>query len=1341
MKKRFLASALALVMALSLLPVNALAAEGDAAGNANTDVEYSNEKNGAHLVKSATKVGDTYKIQLESWVTGKVEQTTGSAPLDIVLVLDQSGSMAENNKLDKLKNAVRNFVDTVKKDAADNEVEHRIAIVGFASNRTEGGSNSEDGAWYNTGIFVNGELKNYETYEGDWTNVYLTSDSKPDDDYEYSAYLKSYSIFRTGIEYNAEKQEWGYWSGFWGDKWNTITPKTDANDDNSDHIQVQRRAKAGYIGLTAADYQDALVKSSETSISTAIDNLSASGATRASYGMEMANNVFANNSSEERSRVVVFFTDGEPGQDGYETSEAGRAISKAYATKNTYGAKVFSVGMFDKTPSENSVNFMKYVSSNYPKANATAPSSFFDNWKITPGNKDADKFYMTVENDNLSDVFRQISGSILTSDVKADANTELTDTLSQFFDFDGVAVENGTVTGVTVKKVAYAGNDTWATDGEDITSDVTVHLNGKTVAVRGFDYSDEKNVVTDGTTPSGYKLVVTFNVKPDTNCENWAGSKPYETNNDTATLANDGDTFATVASPKAPVDTYQVTYTFDNSAPNGVNPPKDTRYYISGQQAEVKQPEKSSVDAGDSTYTFNGWKNGNDEVNGEKIDISGNVTLTGTWTKTANKYTVTYALDDASETPPSTAGNLPTDSKKYASGEEYQIDNNYGKTAIDEGGYTYTFSGWKLNGTGNVLTEPQRMGSENVVLKGTWTKTANKYKVTYTDGVENEEVFANVVYPEVTFNTTIPAFNEQNKDATPTRDGYTFTGWTSSVSGITTNSNMPAENVTFTATWTPNTNTGYTVEYYYQKDDGTYPAAANETASRTGTTGATASVTDADKADKENGKYTYDSSNADNVERGTIAADGSLTLKLYFKLNKFDYEIEYYYDGESKPFDKTTNNVPYGTEVSAVADSAKLAAHYSRKSVNPKLPVTIDKAGIVIKVYYTKNPAGDGTFDFNNIDGKKTPAITKTVKGNVGKNFEETFKVTVEPKSDNAKNTMTLASYTGEAKVTYADLTSAFKFAAGDKLTFSAADTYTYTVREVAGKPGRMSYDTTKYFLTIKVELDTEANKYKVTSWKFDANKEAGTPLNIVNTYRAYQPSTPSVTKPALNTDDHYAYVMGYPDGTVQPGGYITRAEASTIFFRLLTDATREEYWAVSNEYTDVKDGDWYNNAISTLSNAGIVSGYPDGTFRPNAPITRAEMSKIIALFAKLDKTNDRFTDIAGHWAEAYIKLAAGNGWIEGYPDGSFRPNQSITRAETVTMINRVLERVPSEEDHLLSERVMLTFPDCKSGQWFYIAIQEATNSHTYERAVTEKNGDEQWIALRDNRDWTKLEY
>ena len=209
----------------------------------------------------------------------------------------------------------------------------------------------------------------------------------------------------------------------------------------------------------------------------------------------------------------------------------------------------------------------------------------------------------------------------------------------------------------------------------------------------------------------------------------------------------------------------------------------------------------------------------------------------------------------------------------------------------------------------------------------------------------------------------------------------------------------------------------------------------------------------------------------------------------------------------------------------------------------------------------------------------------------------------------------------------------------------------------------------------------------------------------------------------------------------MRPGGSITRAEATTIFFRLLTEESRSQFWATENRYSDVAAGQWYNNAVSTMTRAGIVNGYPDGTFRPNAPITRAEMAKIIALFAKLDKSTDRFPDAAGHWAEAYIRLAAGNGWIEGYPDGTFRPNQSITRAETVTMIDRVLERVPKDESRLLPHETMLTFPDCRPGQWFYIAVQEAANSHIYERAASEQHGDEQWKELRDNRDWTRLEH
>ena len=313
-------------------------------------------------------------------------------------------------------------------------------------------------------------------------------------------------------------------------------------------------------------------------------------------------------------------------------------------------------------------------------------------------------------------------------------------------------------------------------------------------------------------------------------------------------------------------------------------------------------------------------------------------------------------------------------------------------------------------------------------------------------------------------------------------------------------------------------------------------------------------------------------------------------------------------------------------------------------------------------------------------------------------------------------------------------------------MTFSEAGTYQYTVQENAGTTAYMSYDSKCYTLTVTVEK--EDGVLTVAGWQID-EQEAGAPLTITNTYRyaPYVPviptptPTPTPAKPALNTADHYAYLMGYPDGTVRPDGSITRAEATTIFFRLLTEESRTQLWATANSYSDVSAGQWYNNAVSTMTSAGIVNGYPDGTFHPNAPITRAEMAKIIALFAKLDKTADRFPDTAGHWAEAYVRLAAGNGWIEGYPDGSFRPDRSITRAETVTMIDRVLERVPKDESRLLPHETMLTFPDCRPGQWFYIAVQEAANSHVYERAANERSGDEQWKELRDNRDWTRLEH
>lgn len=304
---------------------------------------------------------------------------------------------------------------------------------------------------------------------------------------------------------------------------------------------------------------------------------------------------------------------------------------------------------------------------------------------------------------------------------------------------------------------------------------------------------------------------------------------------------------------------------------------------------------------------------------------------------------------------------------------------------------------------------------------------------------------------------------------------------------------------------------------------------------------------------------------------------------------------------------------------------------------------------------------------------------------------------------------------------------------------------YEVTLKEVNDKTANVKYDKTVYTFRISVfEYDGNV-EIGFSDVKKDGKEYNEQGFVFTNSYvhRHFIPVSPKPSKPTLNTGDHYAYVMGYPDGTVRPNGSITRAEVSTILFRLLSDKTRDEYFTTESSFTDVKAGAWYNNSIATLEKAGvIVDTAKGGAFRPNEAITRAELAAMLAQFSDAKPVKGvKFSDVsAEHWAYEAIAIAAKMGWIEGYPDGTFRPDATITRAEMMTLVNRALERVPSDEDHLLSKRVMLTFPDCKSGDWFYIAVQEATNSHTYERAATEKNGDEQWTALRANRDWTLLE-
>lgn len=261
------------------------------------------------------------------------------------------------------------------------------------------------------------------------------------------------------------------------------------------------------------------------------------------------------------------------------------------------------------------------------------------------------------------------------------------------------------------------------------------------------------------------------------------------------------------------------------------------------------------------------------------------------------------------------------------------------------------------------------------------------------------------------------------------------------------------------------------------------------------------------------------------------------------------------------------------------------------------------------------------------------------------------------------------------------------------------------------------------------------------THIKFTVEKAGFAPFILV--WDEYNTPITPIPEPdnspvGLNTEDHVAYIIGYEDGTVRPGANITRAEVATIFFRLLTDETRESYWSQSSGFTDVASGAWYNNAVSTLTRAGILDGYEDGSFRPNASITRAEFTKIAVSFFKHagGASANPFNDVPDSaWYAEFVKAAAELGLIDGYEDGTFRPNAPITRAEACTIVNRTLGRAP-DKDNLLPEHEMLTWPDNSRDAWYYAQIQEATNSHDYQWL----GAIELWTAKLAERDWDALE-
>ncbi len=288
---------------------------------------------------------------------------------------------------------------------------------------------------------------------------------------------------------------------------------------------------------------------------------------------------------------------------------------------------------------------------------------------------------------------------------------------------------------------------------------------------------------------------------------------------------------------------------------------------------------------------------------------------------------------------------------------------------------------------------------------------------------------------------------------------------------------------------------------------------------------------------------------------------------------------------------------------------------------------------------------------------------------------------------------------------------------------------------------GGTEYKSEQYDRNTVVKLDkTPAREgYTFTGWYADKDLEGDpiTEIKMTSNKTVYAGWEVTEIPEWLNGDDHFAYVIGYEDGTVRPQNDISRAEVATIFFRLLKDDVRAQYLAESNGFTDVAAGTWYNTAISTMAKMGVLDGYPDGSFRPDASITRAEFAVICARFDDSARESDSsFTDISGHWAEAEIERAATLGWINGYEDGTFRPDAEITRAEAMTLINRVLQRLPETADDLLDN--MTTWSDVQPNAWYYLAVQEATNSHDFDRKADGVH--ETWTALTEAPDWEQYQ-
>ena len=1448
-RKRGLALLMCICMIFTLLPFSAFA-DGEKPYKTHSD------KNGVVMDKTVTRVSDdTYKVTLEQYVKGSV--TPGQkTPIDVVLVLDVSGSMGDP--------------------------------------------------------FGNGTVSYVQTYDIKWWNVYYIKDA--DGNYKQVSYCRNCGKYTDGCYNDWEGYELNHISG------TAYVPMTSAGDTDASHVQFYtssgtkiaalKSAVNSFIDIIARDnptskiaivkfagnkadnvgndtYRSGgythnytqIVKNLTTADATgaaalkeAVSGLSAKGATAADYGLEKAINVFgdADQVPTGRNRVVIMFTDGEPNHvNGFDSEVANDAIENAQTLKSkSYGASVYTIGIFSGADvgttlpegNKDANRYMHLVSSNYPNASSMSE----------PGTDGAVKngFYKVASDANsLGNVFTQLGEAIGKPSINLGSNAVLTDNIASNFNVPEDATD------VKVYTADYNGNS--KTFGDKTAFDsATVNVANGAVTVSGFDYS--AYFVSDTAHPGmpdnfGKKLIVEFEITVD-RTKTYGGTQPA---NDRANITLEGKEIAFVGNPEVPVSivngfgaSYKNSKTYDGKGFTIENEFKEM-LKTNGLAVGVKN------DYVDITYTVTDKDN---NVVGTYVVNAKNTT--GTWTPgtaaattspdvDTYNYNVTCVVSDAT---PNGA-----DSVSKSGPMTLSITENTGLT-VSGNNYTGKYDGQTYNG--NVTATEGATLSYSTDNGKTWTATEPTIKNVGEIKVIVKASMANYsdATAEYTLKVTPRTVTITSGNASKMYDGIPLTKHEVTYGGDNFVAGEGAD-ITYTGSQTIVGSSENT--FTFELKDGTAKENYNIT-----TNYGELKVTDSDKLSVT--ATGYDSMYDGQTHNGNVTATEGATLsystdngetwtateptiknvgeiKVIVKASMANYSdatAEYTLkvtprsvtitsETASKPYDGTAltkpevtvtgdgfvpgevtdikatgsvTNVSEGEVTNAITfvhGDAFKAGNYKIEKSEGKLSITPLAVTVTAK-------------DYSKYVGEKDPVLEATVTGTIN---NDTVSYTISREAGETVGTYTITPAGAEAQGNYTVTYKAGMLTIKERPYHPNPSITDKITVEITGNSDSVVYDGTEHSVkdyTVKIsdsrytekdftfsgkalasgvnagtyEMGLKADQFKNTNARFKnvefiikadgvltitqrpltitaGSAEGIAPVTCdkytveglatgdkvdsvkITGIQSEPGESPNVASDAviknakgedvtanykityvdgvlkaievLNKEIHFNYVIGYIDGTIRPNNDISRAEVATIFFRLLTDEAREQYTTTAGSFTDVKAGMWCNRAIATLTNMGIIKGYTDGSFQPNKSITRAELATIIARFAKLDVNTKTFSDITGHWAQKNIELAAGNGWINGYEDGTFRPNNNITRAETFAMINRVLDRQTESVSDLLPTSDMNMWSDnLNENAWYYKDVQEATNYHKCDRV-----GDsvyEKWTEKVPDIDWASYQ-